>query len=218
MDETHPRKVGRPRQPIPREHLLDAARAAFAASGFAGASMRDVASRAGVRKASLFYHFGSKEALYREVLGGVVSELRGYIGNALQQPGGFAERLDRLGALMVDYLGTHPGAARWLVREMVELGPYAAGPGRAAIQATLDATVAFLDAGMWAGAFRSCEPRQLALSIVGLHLFYFAADEIAGEAAGAPVFAPAAVEARRAAACEQVRALVLVAPREQTRA
>jgi TetR/AcrR family transcriptional regulator len=213
MTDPHPRGVGRPKEPIPREHLLDAAREAFAAAGFAGASMRDVAERAGVRKTSLFYHFGSKEGLYREVLDGAVSELLGYIGGALQESGGFEERIDRLGSLVVEYLGTHPGAARLLVREMVDLGPYAAGPGRAAIEATLDSTASFLDAGMAAGAFQRRDPRQLALSIVGLHLFYFSAEEVSSGSDRTSIFAPDVIEARKNAVVDQVRALVLATQR-----
>ncbi len=171
--------------------------------------MRDVAERGGVRKTSLFYHFGDKETLYREVVDGVVSELLGYIGGALHEAGGFAERLDRLGALVVDCLGAHPGAARLLVREMVDVGPYAAGPGRATIAATLDATATFLEAGMGAGAFRRRDPRQLALSIVGLHLFYFAAEEVSSGFSGASIFAPEAIAARKEAILDQVRALVV---------
>ena len=65
------RGVGRPRGTDPaetREAILAAAEEAFAASGFAGATTRAVAERAGVNVATLHYHFGSKERLYRAVL------------------------------------------------------------------------------------------------------------------------------------------------------
>ena len=51
-----------------RERILDAALGEFAAHGLGGARCGDIARRAGVNKRMLFYCFGSKEALYREIL------------------------------------------------------------------------------------------------------------------------------------------------------
>ena len=65
------RNVGRPRGGDPvetRRGILNAAEECFAASGFVGATTRRVAARAGVNVATLHYHFGSKEKLYRAVL------------------------------------------------------------------------------------------------------------------------------------------------------
>ncbi|MEU5045314.1 TetR/AcrR family transcriptional regulator [Streptomyces griseorubiginosus] len=50
-----------------RAALLDAALEEFAARGFAGARVRDIADRAGVSKDLVNYHFGSKEGLYLAV-------------------------------------------------------------------------------------------------------------------------------------------------------
>lgn len=65
------RSVGRPRDGDPartRREILRAAEESFAASGFVGATTRRVAARAGVNVATLHYHFGNKERLYRAVL------------------------------------------------------------------------------------------------------------------------------------------------------
>lgn len=51
-----------------RERILSAALGEFAAHGLAGARCREIARRAGVNQRMLFYCFGSKEALYREIL------------------------------------------------------------------------------------------------------------------------------------------------------
>lgn len=47
--------------------LVDAALEEFAAKGYAGTGVREVAERAGVSKDLIAYHFGSKEGLYRAV-------------------------------------------------------------------------------------------------------------------------------------------------------
>ena len=50
-----------------RERLIEAAGAVFAARGYRGATMREIAQRSGANLAAAHYHVGSKEDLYREV-------------------------------------------------------------------------------------------------------------------------------------------------------
>jgi AcrR family transcriptional regulator len=62
-----------------KERVIGAATALFAERGFHGTTVRDIAERARVNLAAGHYHFGSKEALYLEVLraqfAGVMAEL-----------------------------------------------------------------------------------------------------------------------------------------------
>lgn len=48
--------------------ILDAAETLFAENCFAGTRMDDIAARAGVNKATLYYHIGGKEKIYEVVL------------------------------------------------------------------------------------------------------------------------------------------------------
>ncbi|MDL4814380.1 TetR family transcriptional regulator [Actinomadura opuntiae] len=77
-EETVPRETRRPRRaPAPGERkldaersrrlLLDAAMEEFAAKGYAGARVQDIADRAGVNKQLINYYFGGKQGLYLEL-------------------------------------------------------------------------------------------------------------------------------------------------------
>ncbi|HSI60454.1 MAG TPA: TetR/AcrR family transcriptional regulator [Ideonella sp.] len=66
-------------QPVPQEaksrirqaneaDILRAAEQVFARAGYGGATMNEIAERAGLPKANLHYYFGSKQALYSAVL------------------------------------------------------------------------------------------------------------------------------------------------------
>jgi AcrR family transcriptional regulator len=66
-----------------KTRLVSAASALFAAHGFHGTTVRDIAARGGVNLASGHYHYGSKKALYLEVLRAQFAE----VGAALQQRG-----------------------------------------------------------------------------------------------------------------------------------
>ena len=173
-----------PRHPIERGDLINIAARLFAELGYAAASLGEIAEAAGLRKASLYHHFPTKEALYAAVLDTAVVELRALLIGARLDEGDFAERLDRLGALITDYFADHPYAANLLSREMLENTAYLQGAGGEAIRINLEATTAFLAAGMDAGAFRRQDPRHLALSIVGLHVFYFASATATGRFLG----------------------------------
>ncbi len=78
------------------DHLLDAALVEFAAHGFAGASTRAIAERAGAHQPQINYHFSSKEALWQAAVDRLFAELDAQLGlgpadaEAADLPGGFA--------------------------------------------------------------------------------------------------------------------------------
>ena len=61
--------------PATRKCILEAAQRFFAAHGYHGASIRDIVRSCGVSNAALYYHFGSKQNLYAEVLRSYISAL-----------------------------------------------------------------------------------------------------------------------------------------------
>ena len=102
-----------------RERLVTAALEAFADHGYAGATTRAIAERAGVALAALPYHFETKEALWR-----AAADL--IFGRLVEQ---FQERIrglegvdapTRLRLLLRDYVlfaATHPELHRFMLRE-----------------------------------------------------------------------------------------------------
>ncbi len=206
---TSPRRAGRPAQPLTPLDLVSLAAPVFAERGVDGVSMREIAELAGIRKASVFHHFETKERLYAAVMEDALARLFEIIASARLEEGSFEERLDRLSGLMTEALASRPQTARLLLREMMGSGPWVESGGRERIQQTLELTTAFLAAGMEAGAFRRFDPRHLALSIAGLHLLPFAAPGPAGALLEAEFLAPKTLAARRAQVTEQVRALCL---------
>ena len=66
-----------------REQLLDAAMTAFAANGYHGTSMNDVAKAAGITKPVLYQHFESKRHLYVELVDDVANRLSDEVVSAV---------------------------------------------------------------------------------------------------------------------------------------
>jgi AcrR family transcriptional regulator len=74
-----PRRVGRPRAAASRQtgvggraQILDAAGRMFSEQGYGAASTRKIADAVGVKQASLYYHFESKEEILAGLLAGTV--------------------------------------------------------------------------------------------------------------------------------------------------
>ena len=92
--------LDRRRAPHTREAILDAAEAAFVESGYSGASIRTISAAAGVQKALAYYHFGSKEDLFRAVIerraDDNVAGLRSALEEALQVGGTKQARVEAL--------------------------------------------------------------------------------------------------------------------------
>ncbi|GAB3114139.1 TetR/AcrR family transcriptional regulator [Aestuariicella hydrocarbonica] len=68
-----------------KDIILDAAEASFVERGYFGTSLRDITSRAGLQVALSYYHFGSKENLFRAVVERRAEENARGLEVALQQ-------------------------------------------------------------------------------------------------------------------------------------
>lgn len=114
-----PRRTGRrPGRPDTRQAILDAARNAFAANGFAGASVRRIAGDAGVDAALIHHYFGTKEQLFLATVRPPIDPM------AL---------MDRLAAGGLDDLGPRAIEVLLTVWESPETGPALAAFLRSAL-------------------------------------------------------------------------------------
>ena len=99
-----------------REQLIEIGRGLFAERGFDGASIEEVASRAGVSKPVVYEHFGGKEGLYAVVVDREVRRLLGMMQEALT--GGQPRMLlEQAAFALLDYIEHAPDGFRILVRD-----------------------------------------------------------------------------------------------------
>jgi len=99
-----------------REQLLDVGRGLFAAKGFDGTSVEEIAEKAGVSKPVVYEHFGGKEGLYAVVVDREVRQLLGMVQGALTA-GGPRELLEQAALALLDYIEQAPDGFRILVRD-----------------------------------------------------------------------------------------------------
>ncbi|MET0233282.1 MAG: TetR/AcrR family transcriptional regulator [Kibdelosporangium sp.] len=100
-----------------RRQLLDVARALFAEKGFDGASVEEIAHRAGVSKPVVYEHFGGKEGIYAVVVDREMDQLLTAITAALSADMHPRTLLEHAASALLDYVDTSTDGFRILVRD-----------------------------------------------------------------------------------------------------
>lgn len=186
----------------------------FAERGYEGTSMGDLAERVGLRKASLFHHFASKDVLYATVLGQLMSEVTSAIMLATRSEGSFVERLDALTDALTNALGRQPHAARLLIREVMDGGPVMRNGLQSTIDEVLAASREFAKAGQREGTFNAgVDPTHAIVSLIGVYFMPFMIGDVIQRFAGTSPFDEAFLAERKAAVRDQIRLMVLAKDR-----
>ena len=98
--------------------ILDAADALFGEVGFDGVSVRDLAERADVNKALVFYYYGSKEALFERVMERYYAAHTVALAGAFEAGGTLRERFHRVVDAYVDFIDGHRNWPRLVQRQV----------------------------------------------------------------------------------------------------
>jgi TetR/AcrR family transcriptional regulator len=102
--------------------ILAAAEKEFAACGFKGASMREIAARANLPKANIHYYFKNKLGLYLAVLSDIIDLWDGTLSN-LTANDDAAKSLAQYLRKKIAFSRDHPLASRIFASEVISGGP-----------------------------------------------------------------------------------------------
>lgn len=140
------------------DRILDAAAVEFAARGFGGARVDRIARRARVNKAMLYYHFKSKQGLYRALLRRVFSVAAARMGAIAAGEGSPEDKLDRVIAGFAGLIRDHQYLPAIMLREVAEAGVHLDRETLATLAAVPRAVTGVIEQGIAAGAFRPLHP------------------------------------------------------------
>jgi AcrR family transcriptional regulator len=99
------------------QRILDVAEELFAAKGYDGTSLRQIADRAGIKQPGLYNHFAGKQALYEAVLFRALNPMAEALSSHMESASSLREYTD-LPAIMTDLLLEHPQMAALFNRAM----------------------------------------------------------------------------------------------------
>ncbi|HEU0265561.1 MAG TPA: TetR/AcrR family transcriptional regulator [Geobacterales bacterium] len=140
------------------ERILTAGAELFAEQGFAGARMDEIARRAGVNKALIYYHIGDKAALYGEILLGALQRNRSLLQGAVDDEETPEGRLRALIATMVQIADETPHLAPLMLREIAGGGANLSEAVLGGIADIFAIIQRVLADGLSQGRFRSVDP------------------------------------------------------------
>lgn len=155
-----------------RARILEAAAEAFAELGFDGAGVDEIARRAGVNKAMLYYHIGDKAALYTEVVLGLITELRESITARVAHASTPTKKLAALQRAVADIAFGKPNFPRIMLRE-ISLGGINLPPEvTRGLLGIMGFTRQIVAEGKVSGEFRDVDPTLTHILVVGSVVFF----------------------------------------------
>jgi AcrR family transcriptional regulator len=177
------------------ERILEAADELLGELGYDGVSMRDVAERAGVNKALVFYYFKSKADLFERVLTRYYAAHNEAITRAFEQEGPLRGRLHRVVDAYFDFMVANRRYPR-LVQQQVAGGT----PHGELIQRNLAQFMEWTSAALAGIAPKKgpLAPRHFVITMSGMMINYFTYAPVLAAAWGAEPLSGSELEERRA--------------------
>ncbi len=103
-----------------REQILDAAERTFAAAGYRGARMEELAAAADVSVGSIYGHFGNKDGVYLALVQRALEQFGAYLQEAFRPEFSPLEQVMAAGDVYLRFHLEHPGSFRFLAFDGVE--------------------------------------------------------------------------------------------------
>ena len=175
---TRTRRGPRPAPHDSRARILAAATAEFALRGFAAATVDRIAARARFNKAMIYYHFASKQGLYRAVLRDIFTTMGDRLVRIADEPLPPDQKLDRFVATFVTEGAARPGLAPIILREVAEGGRRLDEETYSLMLRVVRTVSGIVDQGRAAGLFADVDPILLYLTTVWPIMVYLATSPI----------------------------------------
>jgi|SRR5947209_9549417 len=198
-----------------RAAILKAALEEFSHEGVAGARTDEIARRAGVNKALIYYYFKDKEGLYASALEQVFSGLHQKVISVLERNDLLPrERLILYAQTHFDYIASAPVYPRLVQREFMRSTGRALSPTASRIMERYARPIysrleKMISEGAHNGDFRHLDPMQTVTSIIGIIAFYFISMPAQEFMHPGDPASPERLAARRAAMLDFICAAVL---------
>jgi AcrR family transcriptional regulator len=154
------------------EKILTAARAVFAENGYSGTHMSEIALRAGVNKATLYYQIGDKDTLYANVIHQVIGNIAQNIALAVANANGPEEKIHAYINTIVEAVDKNQEIPSIMMREVASGGATMPRVVLEDIGSILTIVAGVLEEGRKKRVFIETVPFLIHMMVMGTILFY----------------------------------------------
>jgi TetR/AcrR family transcriptional regulator len=193
------------------ERILIAARTVFAEKGYSGAHVDEIAGRAGVNKATIYYQIGDKDTLYAGVIHQVIGNVAQEIAQAVAAADNPEEKLKAYVTFIAGAVDKNPDLPPIMMREIASGGITLPKLVMEDIASVLTVLAGILDEGRKKRLFIETVPFLIHMMIIGTILFYKKASPIKNKLSWIPGSLKVHDKKLKSTLGEEVAALVLKA-------
>jgi len=152
--------------------ILDAAMEVFAEAGYEGARVDEIARRAGVNKAMIYYRIGDKKTIYETVVHDVFGDITRRLSENIRSGSAPEEKLKTYIDNLATTMEKHPSFPRIMMREIASGWTNLSGTAVKDISGILGLVRDILDEGAKKGVFAGVNPVLVHLMTIGTLMLY----------------------------------------------
>ncbi len=159
------------------DKILEAAKIVFVTKGMEGARMQEIADEAGINKALLHYYFRTKERLFEAIFSEIFKFAFPKLSRIILSDAGIVTKIEHFVDAYIDILIQHPFIPGFVLKE---LNRDPSGLFKLVVKLGLDPQPVFtyIQEAMDRGEIIQMNPKHLALNVVSMCIFPFAARPI----------------------------------------
>lgn len=149
------------------QRILKAALEVFAEKGFSAATMDDIAARAGVNKAMLYYYLGDKQTLFSQAVLGAVAPVQQAAQEVAEMAAPPTQRLVQLQAAFAQTFTANPHLPRLMLRMLVTELEHIPPQVLRIMAQVFGVTRRLLNEGVASGCLKPANPALVHLLLIG---------------------------------------------------
>jgi TetR/AcrR family transcriptional regulator len=150
--------------------IRDAAIEVFAEAGYSGARVDEIAKRAGINKAMIYYRVGDKETLFQEVVHDIFGDITRRIKEDIKKDMSPEEKFKVYVSSIAGMMAKHPAFPKIMMREIASGWKHFSEDIIKDIAGILAIVKTIIDEGVEEGVFIEINPAVVHLMVIGAML------------------------------------------------